>query len=234
MKTGYILVIASLLISTQFSSQTFAAWRDTKDLTADDVNCDGCIGTADIENGAVTNEKLSTSLQQQINRLQTQVDTLERQLESQQILHLYDDDDNSIGTVIDVHFFGVGQDVVLSVINQAGFFYAIYQNSGIYYEQSLYFADDKCQTQAYLMGQDNPVTTYDLIFSAWHGDPVAPLYYVTRGTPLVSGLDLNYVLTTGGCIDANTETRGYPAYPNVPEITGASNAAPSLPLRLGF
>ena len=70
MKTGRVLVIASLFIAAQFATQALAV-KPVKPppvpVTAEDVICDGCVDTTDVADGAVTTQKLSSELQQQIS-----------------------------------------------------------------------------------------------------------------------------------------------------------------------
>jgi len=66
------------LIIAGFAANTFAAKPPPK--PAQDVVCDGCVGTTDIENGAINSEKLSTGLQQEINQLNELVNQLQTQI----------------------------------------------------------------------------------------------------------------------------------------------------------
>ena len=83
MNTSHIFMIASLLIAVQFSTQALAK-KPVKPpplpVTAEDVICDGCVGTTDIEDGAVTQQKLSSGvndLLSTISELQGRLDALE-------------------------------------------------------------------------------------------------------------------------------------------------------------
>ena len=68
MKLNHPSILAALLVATLIPAQVFAA-KPIKPppppVTAEDVVCDGCVNTIDIEDGAVTTNKLSTQLQQQ-------------------------------------------------------------------------------------------------------------------------------------------------------------------------
>ena len=75
MKTKHLLV---LLLSAGISANVFAGKPPPKPpKPAADIICNGCVGTTDIENGAVTTEKLSAALQQQNSQLDARVTALE-------------------------------------------------------------------------------------------------------------------------------------------------------------
>ncbi len=79
MKPIHILIIASLVVTTQFSTLAFAAKGGKpppQPVVAEDVDCTGCVDTADIASGAVNTDKLSAEFLQLINQLEARVTAL--------------------------------------------------------------------------------------------------------------------------------------------------------------
>jgi hypothetical protein len=74
MKANFLIC---LLVFAGLSTNAFAV-KPIKPppppVTAEDVVCDGCVNTIDIEDGAVTTNKLSTQLQQQNDALRSDID----------------------------------------------------------------------------------------------------------------------------------------------------------------
>lgn len=84
MKLNYSSILAVLLVATLLPAQVFAAKGgkpppEPVPIIAEDVVCDdaaGCVDASDIVNGAVTTNKLSPALQQQINNLDARLTAL--------------------------------------------------------------------------------------------------------------------------------------------------------------
>ena len=72
MKSNYVLLF---FLATGITTNTFAGKPPPK--PAADLVCDGCVETIDINDAAVTEEKLSTELQQQINEFEARIAALE-------------------------------------------------------------------------------------------------------------------------------------------------------------
>ena len=80
MKLNFSYILATILVATLLPTQVFAAKGGKpppEPVPAVDVDCNGCVDSIDIANGAVTTDELSPALQQQNSQLDARVTALE-------------------------------------------------------------------------------------------------------------------------------------------------------------
>jgi hypothetical protein len=226
--------LLALLISGMVAN-AFAAKPPPK--PASDLDCVECVDTADIANGAVTTEKLSPALQQEISQLTALVSELQAQVNQLQALshdriEVYDGNDNLLGISVPLPSYKSGQaidktirDVVYNI--EAGIFLPLEFRrvfNGVdvnsYYPAlwDIHFESFDCTGQAYVYNAISEAAgTKDVLVS---NNQMNLKYYKTISNDLVE--DRPYVYqsflnkNTGACVSSSPgSTQSYRVTPVV-------------------
>jgi hypothetical protein len=196
MKFNHPSILAALIVVSLLPAQVFAG-KPIKPppppVTAEDVVCDGCVDTTDIEDGAVTEQKLSSGindllgtisqLQAQVNNLESEVEILSEKIPSAYV-NIYDANNVLIGVSIPKngdqfkHFSGDGFWVYNRV---AGVFMDVVR-AGVFEDAALslrrkhiYFDAHDCEGTGYVDIHDHSGTPNILIGNGIASDGIAPI-----------------------------------------------------------
>jgi len=213
------------LITAVFVTNAFAAKPPPK--PAGDVDCAGCVGTTDIEDEAVTAEKLSTGVQDEINQLKDRVGELESKintLEEQPKPELaYDGNGTLIGTFLSTNdFFNSFQ-----IRNKSGYLLSIRQLDGTlaFHPSAVRYESIDCSTQPY-----SRFTTAGGVVTNDGSD----VYYVPLDAELATNLTLVSIGSPSNCSSQiqPSPASAWPVLPNDPNVTGVLSAQYPAPIRI--
>jgi hypothetical protein len=234
MKLNHSSILVTLLVATLLPAQVFAAKGGNKPppgpVTAGDVVCDdvnGCIDTSDIVDGAVTSEKLSPGLQDQLSGLSGK---------------------QSIGVYVNGVRLGaylgaanlsnpnmsksVKEISDVKILLNSGYLTTVLGSGGVYSDLVFYNID--CASQAYLRDGGNLGVVSSNNGVVFEEAGTGELFYIPRGTTEET-FDYTSSYINGVCTyDSVNRTTGYKVFPNDKNITGVDSLDFIGDVRLGF
>lgn len=246
MKTNHPYILVTLLVVALLPAQGFAKKppKPPKPITAGDVVCDGCVGTADIENGAITTEKLSSDIQNELAN-------------SSSAPILYDADGIVIGRFLSYIYehreAGSMPELMISgvsFVTRQGYTTHLksvgnYPNTaGELVSKKLLFTNYTCSGQPthvvasdyLLFGSTIDFTTGNFsvnrggaFINDYTGTPT--IYYIPKDAEKVFVQEASQLLSDGTCYP-DASLHGYEAILNDPDVTGITLSTYKLPLRI--